>query len=53
MEAVLSCLHVPVLLALLEECDVMESLGSPQKCSRKNDMIHLLMVSYSQLTLHT
>ena len=52
-EAALSRLCAPVLLALLEECDAMESLGSPQKRPRKNDMIRLLMVSYSQLTLHT
>ena len=34
MEAALSRLRVPILLALLEECDAMESLGSPQKCPR-------------------
>ena len=45
-EAALSRLRAPVLLALLEECDVVGSLGSPQKHPRKKDMVHLLMVRY-------
>ena len=53
MEAALSCLRAPVLLVLLEECDMVGSLGSPQKRPRKKDMVHLLMVRYLQLTLYT
>jgi hypothetical protein len=52
-EAALSRLHAPVLLALVDECDAMGSLGSPQKRSRKKDMIHILTVSSLQLTLYT
>ena len=52
-EAALSRLCTPVLLALLEECDVVGSLESSQKHPRKKDMVHLLMVRYLQLTLYT